>query len=101
MTRFRALAMGLLLASAATVGADEPRPVPLTRPEMKQYLEDMKARKPRIPLPELTEDENAKLGVRGRGYYSRLRKRDLPPGIGLGFRRGYTNDAPRHNCRNA
>jgi len=39
-----------------------PRPVPLTRPEMKQYLEDMKSRAPRIPLPELTEADNEKLG---------------------------------------
>ena len=32
----------------------QPRPVPLTRPEMKQLLEDLKSRKPRIPLPPLT-----------------------------------------------
>jgi hypothetical protein len=29
---------------------------------MKQLIEDMKARKPRIPLPELTDVEKAKLG---------------------------------------
>jgi hypothetical protein len=54
---------------------------------MKQYLEDMKARTPRIPLPELTEEDKAKLGERGRGYEGRLRYHYLPrtdaPGGGL------------------
>src|SRR3954471_19563290 len=85
MRKTAALAMGLMLASVGAVCADEPRPVPLTRPEMKQYLEDMKARKPRIPLPELTEDERAKLGERGSSYESRLRSLYLPPGEGFGF----------------
>ncbi len=80
-----ALAMGLMLASVGAVKADEPRPVPLTRPEMKQLIEDMKARKPRIPLPELTEDEKTQLGERGSGYEGRLRTLYLPPGEGFGF----------------
>jgi len=50
---------------------------------MKQLLEDMKARKPRIPLPELTEEEKAKLGERGSGYESRLRTLYMP-GSGMG-----------------
>jgi hypothetical protein len=58
-------------------GADNqsaaPRPVPLTRPEMKQFLEDMKARKPRIPLPELTAGDKEKLGDRAENYEARLR----------------------------
>src|SRR3954454_19360325 len=84
---------GLLWASAGLAGADEPRPVPLTRPEMKQYLEDMKTRKPRIPLPELTEDEKARAAERtgaggggvGGGYEGRLRSLYLPAGEGFGF----------------
>src|SRR5206468_1480574 len=84
MRRFAALTMGLMLATAGVARADEPRPVPLTRPEMKQLLEDMKARKPRIPLPELTEDEKAKLGEREAGYESRLRTLYLPEGWGFG-----------------
>jgi Carboxymuconolactone decarboxylase family len=68
---------GLMVASSAGVLGDdkgaEPRPVPLTRPEMKEYIENMKLRKPRIPLPELTVEEKAKLGERGAGYESRLR----------------------------
>ena len=50
-----------------------PRPVPLTRPEMKEYLEDMKSRKLRIPLPELTEKDKEALGDRASSYESRLR----------------------------
>jgi hypothetical protein len=84
MHRFAALTMGLMLATAGVARADEPRPVPLTRPEMKQLLEDMKARKPRIPLPELTEGEKAKLGEREAGYESRLRALYLPEGWGFG-----------------
>jgi alkylhydroperoxidase family enzyme len=58
----------------------QPRPTPLTRPQMKQFLEDMKDRTPRIPLPELTEEERAKLGERGGGYEGRLRSLYLPEG---------------------
>ncbi len=78
----------LLAAAAGTAGAaDDPKqplPVPLTRPEMKQYLEDLKDRKPRIPLPELTEAERARLGERGSGYEARLRALYLPAGEGGG-----------------
>ena len=84
MRNATALAMGLMLATTGAVLADEPRPVPLTRPEMKQLLEDMKARKPRIPLPELTADEKAKLGEREAGYEGRLRTLYLPEGWGFG-----------------
>jgi hypothetical protein len=71
--------LALIVVGAATraVGADEPAnkplPVPLTRPEMKQLLEDLKTRKPRIPVPELTEADKEKLGERGGSYEGRLR----------------------------
>jgi hypothetical protein len=84
MRKALTLAVGLMLATVGAAGADEPRPVPLTRPEMKQFLEDMKARRPRIPLPELTEDEKAKLGERGSGYESRLRALYMPAGENRG-----------------
>jgi hypothetical protein len=71
---------------AADPPTNEPRPIPLTRPEMKQLLEEMKARKPRVPLPELTEEEKAKLGERGAGYESRLRYHYLPAPAGDGPR---------------
>ena len=76
---------------------NQPRPTPLTRPEMKELIEDMKARKPRIPLPELTEEDKKKLGERGTGYESRLRYHYMPAsegggrgGSGFGF--GPTGD---------
>ncbi len=64
------------IASGVAFGAEpatEPRPVPLTRPEMKQFLEDMKKREPRIPLPELTDADRERIGERGMNYESRLR----------------------------
>src|SRR5437764_11533802 len=93
MTRYFASALGLL-AAAGFAPADEPpatpRPVPLTRPEMKQLLEDMKARTPRIPLPELTAEEKEQLGERGNNYEGRLRYHYMPwtrgeAGRGAGF----------------
>ncbi len=92
-----ALVTGLVFVPLdAALAADppptnEPRPIALTRPEMKQLIEDMKARKPRIPLPELTEDDKTKLGERGMGYESRLRYHYMPGsgdgrgGSGFGF----------------
>jgi len=76
------LVAGLVLSSASLVYAIDsdvtPRPVPLTRPEMKQYLEDMKNRKLRIPLPELTDADRESLGERGMNYESRLRYHYMP-----------------------
>jgi hypothetical protein len=78
--------LGLSLATAGLTRAEAPRatplPVPLTRPEMKQSLEDLKKRTPRIPLPALTEEELALLGERGAGYEARLRFHYMPPGEG-------------------
>ena len=71
----------VVLAAPAGRAADsetDPRPTPLTRPTMKEMLEDMKSRKPRIPLPPLTEEEKAKLGDRGTGYEARLRALYMP-----------------------
>jgi hypothetical protein len=57
-----------------------PQLVPLTRPEMKQALEDLKSRRPRFPLPELSEKEKNDLGERGMNYEARLRYHYLPGG---------------------
>jgi alkylhydroperoxidase family enzyme len=40
---------------------------------MKQYLEDMKAREPRIPLPELADEQSTSRDDREYGYERRLR----------------------------
>lgn len=69
------------LAADAT---DEPRPTALTRPAMKILIEDMKSRKPRIPLPELTAEDKENLGERGGGYEGRLRYHYMPGGVGRG-----------------
>ncbi len=82
------LLAGVAASSAGVARADgdggKPLPVPLTRPEVKQYLEDLKARTPRIPVPELPEDEKARLGERGGGYEGRLRYHYLPKSAASG-----------------
>jgi hypothetical protein len=83
-----AIAFPIALFVPGLVRGDDPKsqplPVPLTRPEMKQMLEDLKDRKPRIPLPELTEAEKEKLGDRGTAYESRVRFHYMPAGEGRG-----------------
>lgn len=95
----------LLAAMPYALWADDtsaPRPIPVTRPEMKKYIEEMKQRKPRIPLPELTDEEKAAAtdDNRSRGYESRLRSVYMP-----GFSDGRNNtprnpNAPRDNNPN-
>ncbi|MDZ4683480.1 MAG: hypothetical protein SH850_00230 [Planctomycetaceae bacterium] len=87
--RTLSLSLAATLLFAATLSAEEvvptARPVPLTRPEMKQLLEDMKSRKVRIPLPELTDADREALGERGGSYESRLRYHYMPAGEGSVF----------------
>ena len=78
-----AVLAGLVPAAHRVLG-DEPLPIPLTRPEMKQALEDLKSRTPRIPLPALTEEEKAKLGERVASYEGRLRYHYMPSGDTMG-----------------
>jgi hypothetical protein len=82
----------LTVIAPAIVRADErtekPLPVPPTRPEMKQALEDLKGRSPRIPLPELTEEDRQKLGERANSYESRLRYHYTPANAGRGGQGG-------------
>ncbi len=61
------------------------RPIPATRPEMKQLLEDMKSRAVRLPLPELTASEREQLGERAEDYESRLRYHYLIDSEGSAF----------------
>src|SRR6516165_1482100 len=92
------VAFGLVAVNGLRAGdpADAPRPIPLTRPTMKELIEDMKSRTPRIPLPPLTDEEKAKLGERGGGYEGRLRALYMAPGDGgrgaLGFSGGRDSD---------
>ncbi len=64
------------------------RPIPLTRPEMKQMLEDVKQRQPRIPLPELTDVDRQALGERADNYETRLRYHYLSEDRSSGGSRG-------------
>lgn len=73
------------MSSAIAVAGEQsssPRPVPLTRPEMKQYLEEMKGRTPRIPLPDLSKADKERLGERAASYESRLQYHYLSSGNG-------------------
>ncbi len=72
------------LLTAAEPG-ETARPIPATRPEMKQLLEDMKSRPQRIPLPELTAVEQQQLGDRATDYEIRLRFHYLIDGEGSAF----------------
>lgn len=66
----------LMIGASLTLAQDietTPRPTPLTRPLMKQLLEEVKHRPPRIPLPELTADDRRALGEQADSYESRLR----------------------------
>lgn len=66
--------MTALLLTAALVAADppkpsaEPKPVPATRLEVKEYLEGYKAARPRIPMPPPGEGRGVNNG-RFREYY--------------------------------
>jgi hypothetical protein len=66
---------------------DAPRYTPLTRRAMKQYIEQLKDRTPRIDLPELTAAEKQEASENGRrfGYESRLRELYLPADSGSGY----------------
>ncbi len=79
----------ICLSLANFVVADEPvklpRSVPVTRPEMKQMLEDLKKRPLRIPLPELTDKDKEELGERANSYEARLRYHYVPASEGTVF----------------
>ncbi|WP_435018113.1 carboxymuconolactone decarboxylase family protein [Tundrisphaera sp. TA3] len=89
-TRLAAFASATLLALPAPARADGPPPVPATRVELKQFLEDSKKNQPRLPLPPLTAEEKEKAE---RGDWSvvnngRMRKFYLPAELsGAGFLR--------------
>ncbi|MEZ6134578.1 MAG: hypothetical protein R3C53_06690 [Pirellulaceae bacterium] len=75
---YLALGWALFTAGHATAqgrqyAADAPRPTPLTRPALKQLIEDVKSRTPRIPLPELSDEDRSLLGDRAQSYEARLK----------------------------
>ncbi len=84
---FSLAAMGFS-ASFGDTPVKTPRPIPATRAEMKELLEDMKKRPYRIPLPELTEKEKQELGERSTNYEARLRFNYIPLAEGTVFGAG-------------
>jgi len=84
---FSLAAMGFS-ASFGDTPVKTPRPIPATRAEMKELLEDMKKRPYRIPLPELTEKEKQELGERSTNYEARLRYNYIPVAEGTVFGAG-------------
>ncbi|MFO0941138.1 MAG: hypothetical protein U0930_10250 [Pirellulales bacterium] len=84
---------------------EQPRLTPMTRAAMKQYLEDLKYRKLRIPLPELSDAEKKRAleDPRAGGYESRLRSNYLTDAtnayltFGGSPARGFPNNPNRPN----
>jgi alkylhydroperoxidase family enzyme len=75
----------VFLAMSAPTWAFDPPPVPLTRPEMKQLLEESKKFAPRLKPPEPTPEEVAAANERGAAINSISATRNLlPPEIRRG-----------------
>jgi alkylhydroperoxidase family enzyme len=81
----------------AALTRDQPRPTPVTRPEMKQMLEDMKSRSERIPLPPLSESEQADPDPRATSYEGRLGTLYLPASSGVRSYLNFGGYSPRRN----
>lgn len=80
------LALCAPVLPARAADAAPSRDVPLTRPDMKKALDDLKKRQPRLPLPPLTAQEKAD-GKRAGGN-GRMRAYYLPAELRGQFARG-------------
>ena len=91
-----ALVLVLFGAAAAVAADDAPRATPVTRPAMKRMLEEMKSRRERIPLPDLTDAERAAAAEdpTALSYENRLRALYLP-GTELRGYLGFGGTAPK------
>jgi alkylhydroperoxidase family enzyme len=63
--------------SAGDIAEQSPKAMPRTRPALKQTLEDLKQRKPRLPMPPDTEP--------GTVHNARMRSHYLPPSWNAGL----------------
>jgi alkylhydroperoxidase family enzyme len=109
MKRSKILLMLVLLlpAASAALAGDEPAPVPVTRPEIKQVLEGSKHSRPRLPLPPLTEEERQRVeqvrAGQDRGVFGgivnngRMRNYYLAPELRSEFTSRAGNSAGRGN----
>jgi hypothetical protein len=73
-----ALAVGLPAALPGQEKSAGPKPVPVTRQEMKQALEALKTATPRLPLPPPSAEEKARAGGRPVVNNGRMRQLYLP-----------------------
>ena len=58
----RTISFGVLAPFCLALAALAAKPasdIPVARPEIKQQMEELKYRQPRLPLPELTDEERA------------------------------------------
>jgi alkylhydroperoxidase family enzyme len=69
----------VVLTLSVPAWASDPPPVPLTRPEMKQLLEESKAFAPRLTPPEPTPEELAAAKERGNAFGNKGNIRNLLP----------------------
>jgi alkylhydroperoxidase family enzyme len=80
-----------VLLSAAGARADEPSkgsdptPVPLTRKDMKQALENSKQVTPRLPIPPVTEEEKARAAEAAKAREGAEGKTGRGSGLGSGI----------------
>lgn len=88
----RLSALGLGLALTPSVPADEPSkdgskpvPVPVTRRDMKQALENSKRNTPRLPLPELTPEQKARAEESAKARTTGAAPADGRSGLGGGI----------------
>src|SRR5262245_41094562 len=93
--RFLSIAGTMVLTAggwcAAQGPSGQPHPVPVTRLELKKALEAYKFAKPRLPLPPLSEAENA-AGVQGPDQV-RMRRLHLDPDVGALWPSDYNDTA--------
>jgi hypothetical protein len=84
-----ALAAGLPAALPGQEKSADPKPVPVTRQEMKQALEALKRATPRLPLPPPTGAEKERPAGQPVVNNGRMRQLHLPPELrGGDFARG-------------
>lgn len=68
----------------AQAASDSPNPVAVTRAAMKQALEASKSAKSRLPIPQLSDEEAAKIGPFGKYNNPRSRMANLPTELAFG-----------------
>jgi AhpD family alkylhydroperoxidase len=74
-------------SAARAADSAQPKSIPLTRPDMKIALDELKKRTPRLPMPVLTAEEKEKLGDRKLVNNGRMRAYYLAPELrGESFR---------------